>query len=285
MKAEVGLLTLQHHATRLTLNPRRGGSIHELRWQGRDLLRPSPAGVGDDPIDTACFPMVPFANRVANGRFSYGNERVQLPRNWSGDPHPLHGQGWRLPWSVAAADASRAILRFEGGGDAWPWVYRCEQRFLVLPDGVQIELSIENLSATPMPAMLGLHPYFPDSGHATVEARLPRVWLTDSSLLPLSEVPTPDSWSFARSRPVAGPALDHGFTGWDGRATLRWPDRTLTLDAPDCRVLHVYVPKGKDFFCIEPQTAAPGALSRGEADEVLPGQRVGIRVTLRAEAA
>jgi aldose 1-epimerase len=75
-------------------------------------------------------------------------------------------------------------------------------------------------------------------------------------------------------------ALDHGFSGWDGVARLLWPDRTVTVRSPDCRFLHVYTPAGRDFFCIEPQTAAPGALTRNprEAAIVAPGERVTIRV-------
>src|SRR3984957_9975826 len=87
-------------ATRVTLDPGRGGTIRELNWHGHDVLRPTPANAGDDPLDTACFPMVPFVNRIAYGRFEFGGRTVQLERNWSEDPHPLHGQGWRKPWTV-----------------------------------------------------------------------------------------------------------------------------------------------------------------------------------------
>lgn len=285
MTTESGLLVLQHHATCLTLDPRRGGTLHGLRWRDYELLRRTPPGAGADPLETACFPMVPFANRIARGRFAFGDREVRIPGNWRGDPHPIHGQAWREPWSVVARDSSWATLRYEGGGDDWPWRYRCEQHLVALKDGVRIELSIENVGAAPMPAMLGLHPYFPDASHAVLEATLPRVWLTDAEALPLQEVPTPAAWRFDPPRSVTAQPLDHGFTGWDGRAVLRWPDRLLTLEARHCGALHVYVPAGRDFWCLEPQTAAPGALSRGEATPVPPGGRLAIRMTLRAQEA
>lgn len=280
MTSADGFLVLQNEQTRLTLDPARGGVIRALQWRDWDILRPTPADAGADPFDTACFPMVPYVNRVANGRFAFDGHAVQLDRNWSKDPHPIHGDGWRSAWEVAGTAPGNATLRFEGGGNQWPWRYRSEQSFRLEPDGVSITLSVENLGSTPMPAMLGLHPYFCDAAHARMEAQLPRVWLADSAALPVDETATPADWSFASGRPVQAVALDHGFSGWDGLARLRWPDHTVTVRSSDCRFLHVYTPAGRDFFCVEPQTAAPGALTRNprEAAIVAPGERVAIRV-------
>jgi aldose 1-epimerase len=279
MKVDAGFLELHDHGMRLTLDPRRGGAIREFTWRDQHVFRPS-TNAGGDPFEMACFPMVPYVNRVAHGRFSFGGHDVRLERNWSEDPHPLHGQGCRAPWTVVAALGSSATLRFEGGGDEWPWRYRCEQLFQLLPDELCVDLSIENLSEAPMPAMLGLHPYFPDAGRARLLAQLSRAWLTDSTALPVEETQIPTAWRFDKARAVGAVPLDHCFSGWDGVATLRWPERTVTVRAPNCAHLHVYAPVGKDFFCIEPQTAAAGALGRepGEATLVAPGGRCAIRV-------
>ena len=286
MGTDESLLVLQQQQMRLTLDPRRGGVIRELNWRGHDILRPTPDGVGDDPLDTACFPMVPYVNRVAHGRFDFGGHAVRLSRNWSQDPHPLHGQGWRSPWGVMAASKANATLQFEGGADEWPWRYSCEQRFQLQQETLSIELSIRNLSDEPMPAMLGLHPYFPQAPGVQLQAQLPRVWLTDREALPTEETETPPGWNFDPARGVNAVALDHGFAGWNGVAFLRWPQYTVVLRAPDCRFLHVYAPVGRDFFCIEPQTAPPGALSRtpSEASVVAPGGRLGIRVHISVGA-
>jgi hypothetical protein len=49
-----------------------GGAIRGFSWRGENVLRPTPADAGDDPFDAACFPMVPFVNRVALGRCNFG---------------------------------------------------------------------------------------------------------------------------------------------------------------------------------------------------------------------
>ena len=287
MNSDKSFVVLRRAAARLTLDPQRGGAIREFSWGGRDVLRPTPELAGDDPLDMACFPMVPFVNRIAGGRFDFGGRAVQLEPNWSEDAHPLHGAGWRAPWAVLEATGSNARLGFEGGADEWPWAYRCEQRFELLADALSIELSVENLSDSPMPAMLGMHPYFHDAAHAELQAQLPAVWLTDGAALPVLQIPTPADWRFEPARPLNAVPLDHSFCGWNGVAWLRWPDRTVTLSSSECRSLHVYAPAGKDFFCVEPQTAAAGALGRngGEATAVAPGRRFSIRVRFAVGAA
>jgi aldose 1-epimerase len=285
VKIDEGFLVLEHDAMRLTLDPRRGGAIREFERHGRAIFRPTPAIAGEDPFDTACFAMVPYANRVAHGRFSFGGQAVRLARNWSEDPHPLHGQGWRARWLVVAASSSSATLQIEGGADEWPWRYRCRQRFELAADGLSVELSIANLSDTPMPAMLGLHPYFPQAARAQLQARLPRVWMTDEAALPVQEAPTPPCWEFTASRAINAQPLDHCFSGWDGDATLRWPDRTVLVHATHCEHVQVYAPVGPDFFCIEPQSARSGALNGDGAgvSVVAPGERFAIGVSFTVQ--
>lgn len=283
-KIEDGQVLLRQEDARLVLDPAHGGAIREFSCLGHDVLRHSAAGAVD-PFELACFAMVPYVNRIVDGRFACGAHSVQLQRNWSLDPHPLHGQGWRAPWQVAEVSGAEATLRFDGGGNEWPWRYRAEQHLRLSRSALTVRLSVENLSASPMPVMLGLHPYFGDAARATLEAHAPRVWKSDRAALPIEEVPAPPAWSFESGRRVAAVPLDNCFTQWDGKAVVRWSDRVLTLRATNCRFLHVFVPPGGDFFCMEPQTAATGAFNRdrSEVSLVQSGERFAIRVSLDLE--
>ncbi len=278
-------MVLRNADIRVTVDAAQGGAIREFSWRDVAILRPAAAGKNSDPFSTSCFPLVPYANRIAHGRFVSDAGEIQLRRNWDKDPHPLHGQGWRSPWTVDQSTDSTATLTFYGGGDDWPWHYRAVQDFKVVADGLDVRLSVENLSASTMPAMLGLHPYFPQAAQATVEARTGTVWLTDEQALPIQELPTPADWSYDQPRLASTVGLDHCFDHWDGAATLRWPDRVLTMAATGCRALHVYTPANTDFFCLEPQTAAAGALNRlaGGAAALRPGERLEMRVGFSVE--
>jgi aldose 1-epimerase len=257
-----------------------GGAIREFNWRGHAVLRPAISPTDTDPFSTSCFPLVPYANRIAHGRFNFGGRDVQLRRNWDRDPHPLHGQGWRSAWNIEAATATSTVLVFSGGHDEWPWRYRAQQQLAVLADGLEVTLSIENQSQETMPAMLGLHPYFPQPATATIEARTGTVWLADAQALPVAEVRTPAEWSFDAPRRASQVELDHCFDHWDGSATMRWPDRVVKMSARGARALHVFTPSGRDFFCLEPQSAAAGALNRPSdgAAQLGPGERLELSV-------
>ncbi len=103
-------MVLRNADTRITVDAAHGGALREFSWCGLDMLRPALAPDDTDPFATACFPMVPYANRVAGGRFSFEGRAVQLARNWDKDPHPLHGQGWPSAWSVDQSSTTRAAL-------------------------------------------------------------------------------------------------------------------------------------------------------------------------------
>jgi aldose 1-epimerase len=275
-------MVLTNVGSHTTLDAAHGGAIRDFTWRDRPILRPAAAGTDTDPFSMACFPLVPYANRIAQGRFRCDGREIQLRRNWDQDPHPLHGQGWRSAWTIEQTSLATAVMSFDGGGDDWPWRYRAVQELAVLPDGLEVRLSVENQSDRDMPAVLGLHPYFPNPQAATLEARARTVWLADAQALPVQEALIPPDWSFDKPRGVARVGLDHCFDHWDGLAIVRWPDRILEVRTTGAQSLHIYAPLGADFFCLEPQTAAVGALNReaGGAARLLPGASLELRVSL-----
>ncbi len=274
-------MVLRNADSRVTLDAAHGGGVREFVWRGLNIFRPATTSAATDPFSLGCFPLIPYANRIANGRFTFDGREVSLRRNWDRDPHPLHGQGWLKPWSIKQDSATQATMELIAGGDEWPWPYRALQEFALLADALEIRLSVQNLSGSTMPGMLGLHPYFPQPATALVQARARTVWLTDAQSLPVQEVLAPQDWSFDRPRAASRIGLDHCFDHWDGIAVVRWPDRILKISAPGCPALHVYTPQGVDFFCLEPQTAEVGALNRGSAAvaSLAPGERLEMSVS------
>jgi aldose 1-epimerase len=277
------LLRLQQDAVCAVVDPLHGGVLQEFSWRGRHIFRMAAAG-SDNPLDQSCFPMIPFCNRIAYGKFNFAGRDVHLPRNWEGDAHTIHGGGWRAPWSVVESSDRHVHMAFVNGGASWPWPYRAEQRLDADPDGLTIELSAINVGHESMPLMLGLHPYFATDAQSRLQARLPRYWEMDESNLPTTETETPKHWGFESSIAECLPTLDNCFAGWDGAATLFRSDCTIDIRAAGCRWLHLYRPPNGDYLCIEPQSSATGALNRGGAAvQVLrPGERsaISMRVTV-----
>lgn len=263
------LLSLRAGRLAVDLAPQAGGSIARFSVEGAgDALRSATAetlasGTGRD---TACYPLVPYSNRIADGRLAFENQEFHLSPNWPGVRHPMHGDGWSHAWSVAHADVQEAELVYEHDGlEGWPFRYRARQRYRLDSDRLAVGMSVENLEGRRVPAGLGLHPFFTRDDDTGLQCRVSGVWRTDPEVLPLEHVPVPPQWDFSRSRKVDGLDLDHCFDGWDGKAVIRWPGRAmrLTLSATEAfRHLVIYIPDGRSFFCVEPVSHANGQVGR-----------------------
>lgn len=254
------MIVLERGSWRLTVRPELGCSISSLTRGGHPVLRPTSDGAADI-LETACFPLVPYANRVARGRFSFDGQAVALPVLDRFAPHALHGDGWLAPWDLLERTESSMSFVYRHAGGAWPWPYEAVQIFTLTGSGLRIDLSVLNVAETPMPAGLGLHPYFPTGDQSRLSLMADAVWAVDDGLIPVAPV-SPDQvfdWSTG-PRVTEAPFVDHCYAGWDGTARLTGPDRTTTLTAsPNAGWAHVYAP-GQDFCCLEPVTHRPDAL-------------------------
>lgn len=283
------MIALADGDLRLELLPDLGAAVATLRYQGRDVLRPTPPGT-DDPFETAAFALAPFANRIADGHFRVGDREVKIPRNAPGQAHPLHGHAWRKPWRVESAATDRAVLTFEHPGDSWPWHYIVTQTLALRGDSLEVALSIENRDTTPMPVGLGWHPYFHKGAGAQLKTHVEGVWLTDEESLPVRLAHGTRFGQWGRGDGVAHPELiDHCHTGWLGVAEIVLPEERLRLALTASRTLrwlHLYSPPGKDFFCVEPVSQMPNAVNRSAPPAttghklLAPAERCDARVTL-----
>jgi aldose 1-epimerase len=295
------LITLRGEPLGVVLAPAVGGSIARFWSEGArgsvELLRPaSDAALRDrDPAAMASFPLVPWSNRIREGRFTFGSRAVSLPPHPPRDPHTIHGHGYRAAWSVLKAGSASAVLEHRHAPDAWPWAYRAVQHVELTATTLRLQLLLTNESDAAMPAGLGWHPYYPRTPETTLTASVAALWLTDAEILPVARVaPTPDL-DLRRGLAVDRVALDNAFVGWDGRALISWPDRgaQLRLDASDpLNTLVVYTPPGQPFFCAEPVSHITDAFNLAAAGRddtgmlsLQPGETVRAILTLTPEIA
>jgi aldose 1-epimerase len=271
-------VTLNAGALRLQLNPSVGGSISAFEWLGQGAPRPILRECHTPPekvLDAASFPLVPFANRIRGGNFTFRGRTVRIEPNMAGDPSPLHGQGWLSPWDVEAASERHALLRFRHEPGEWPWAYEARQQFDLDERGYSLILSCANLGDEPMPCGLGQHPYFPCGPETRLDTKVSHAWTVDQHVLPVDKVPAVGRFGL-RNRRVCGQDLDNGFGGWGGEARMTdavWP-YDLRLSSPDARFFQLYSPPEGGIFVAEPVSHANAALNALEDDWPDLGMRV-----------
>jgi len=279
------LLRLGSGDLEVELLPAVGGRMHRLRAFGHDVLR-TPRDLAthrEVPVDWGAYPMAPWCNRLAAVPTAVGDRVVRLPATYR-DGTAIHGQVATAPWDVVGPDR----LAIRGSGSGWPWAYEVEERVTVEGATVRIDLRLVNRADGPMPAGLGLHPWF----RRPVAVRLAGASVVPSNVDPASRL---EPVSGALDLRHLGPPAD-GLDGtWtelaDPAVELAWPEigvaATISIrtTAPACVALAS--PPDVDAVAIEPQTHLPGGLRRFLAGEpgglvaLAPGGSLGLELELR----
>ena len=288
------VVTLKKGRATAVVVPETGGAIATFYWDTdageRHWLRRPSVPMPDRAGAMGCFPLVPFSNRVRNGRFEFAGRRVDLPVDAATSPHFEHGHGWRSAWRVVDSEPARLVMRYEHAADAWPWSYRAEQRVELDEHMLSCRIAMTNLSSDAMPMGLGLHPYFPITPRARLKAGVARYWVADAEVLPVRLADIEPAIDPNGGLALAHVDLDTVFTGWRRRARLEWPEWHASLDLladGPLDFLVIYVPPGAGYCCVEPvsnMTDAFNFAARGREDTGLivlaPGATVHATVRL-----
>lgn len=246
------MITLKRDDIEVVVDPENGARVTSFRFQGVHIFYP--------PVDGGrggCFPLVPWSNRIRDGVLDMGGKELKLPATEDGARHAIHGHGRWVSWKQQDGEESYAHLVYEhkAGDYRWPFSYRAVQAVSVEGGALFIGLSLTNTDDKPMPAGLGLHPYFPASRKTDLTFRAKSHWP------PLQAGKFPQeakaiSWNLDRSKggPLP-PGLDEGFGEWERKARVAWGggEPMVQMEAsPGLNHLIVYTPTDRDYFCAEP---------------------------------
>ncbi|MDX8526543.1 aldose 1-epimerase [Mesorhizobium sp. MSK_1335] len=277
-----------------------GGTIWRLEadlgngwWQ--PLLRPPPEGSDREPLKAGCFPLVPFGNRVEGNRFQFDGIEHRLTPNTPWDKHYLHGDGWLGDWTAGVHGDATASLSFEFQGEAYR--YRATQRFECEGTTLRATLAVTNLGAPPMPFGLGWHPFFPLTPATTLEARASSYWTEKAGWLPDARIAVPETLDFNQPQKLPRQWINNGFEGWDGAASIAWPERRMRLGIETTPALSRYFlfmsdtrfdpGYREDFFCFEPMSHSANGHNLsdlGGLTVLAPGQGMTVSMTLQCNA-
>jgi aldose 1-epimerase len=280
------------------LAPAIGGAIAGFWRDDLALMRETPQEALRDGLvrQTSSYPLIPYSNRIARGRFPFEGVEHRLVLNFGDHPHSVHGNAWQRAWQVAEAQEARCRLtlahRPDGGeAERWPFAYDAEQVFDLAADGLTLTLALANADRRPMPAGMGLHPFFPKRPGVRLQFEADGVYPNSEDSLPTRSIPVPDEWNYREMRDLGEPRLDNCFRGWSGAARILFePEKVaLSIEAnPLFGHLVVYVPPGRDFFAVEPVSHVNNAVNRPDiADHGMrvlePGERMIAKVRFGVE--
>lgn len=243
-------------------------------------------GVDEVPPGGAGAVLVPWPNRVADGRWRLEGDPQQLALTEPERHNAIHGLLRYAPWRLVELAESTVVLHaMVPVQPGWPVPLLTSIGYSVDDRGLTVTHTVENLGARSVPFGIGVHPY-PRAGRAETDDCTVR--LAASSVLPVdAERLLParpprelrgDEQDFRSGRRLGGVVLDtafggaapapddpeqlvrHSVTGPDGCGVEVWAD-------PVFGWVQVYT--ADDFpgrgraIAIEPMTCPPDALNSG----------------------
>ena len=149
-------------SARVVIAPAIGGSIAAFQCDGEAILRPTPeSALAEGAVRRfACFPLIPFSNRIADATLHWAGREYALTRYVDAEAHAIHGNGWQRTWSVTRREPARRAIELEHDASGtrareWPFPYRARQRFALIADALavtlELGLDIENTGSDAFP--------------------------------------------------------------------------------------------------------------------------------------
>ncbi|MFE2874321.1 aldose 1-epimerase family protein [Streptomyces roseus] len=206
-----------------------GGALRHYHVGGRPVVDGFEA---DDPIEGGRGQLlVPWPNRIGDGRYRWQGRELQLPVNETEHANAIHGLlRWTSWQAVEEADGRVVLATTLWPQPGYPFHLAVRAQYALGRQGLTVEITARNLGDTPAPYGVGQHPYLAVGPRAvddmllTVPART-RL-RTDDRGLPVAAEPVSGTLlDFAAPRPIGPLRLDTAFTDLrreaDGRAVVR----------------------------------------------------------------
>jgi aldose 1-epimerase len=256
------MIAIESSHLKLNLRPDVGGSIEGLWWRGLPVLRSSAPGSLNNVRLSACYPLIPFSNRVAHAKLVWNGTSHPLVKNFAGEEHSIHGIGWQRAWQVLEQTDDFCMLSLEhAGGGSWPFAFNASQTFRLQANSLEMTMSITNQSGHQAPVGLGWHPYFVKRASSHLAFDASGIWQMGADKLP-----TDLQKGQGLNQACESLEVDNCFEAWSGQASLR--DEVMQIQIhSDMRRLVVFTHQEKDFVAIEPVSHANNAMNAVSAEE------------------
>jgi aldose 1-epimerase len=238
--------------------------------------------------------LIPWPNRLQDGRYEFEGRRHQLPLNEPEHANAIHGLVRWSVWSVAARESERVVMEHRlHPQPGYPFTLDLSIEYALSVGGLSVQTTATNVGPDRCPYGCGAHPYL-SVGTDTVDATVLHVpagtvLRADDTGIPTGATPVVGTdYDFREPRAIAATKLDHGFADLErdedglARVELTNPDSGAALalwvdeSHPYLMVFTGDLPEvDRRGLAVEPMTCAPNAFRSGEGLIVLePGGSV-----------
>lgn len=267
-----------------------GGGVRSYSNAGRDVLHPYAVDAICDGAHGA--PLIPWPNRLADGRYSFDGADYQVALTEPTKHNAIHGfLRWRT-WTALERGDGRLVMGTRLYPlTGYPFVLDVRIEYALAADGLTVTTTATNLGDRALPYGCGQHPYLaPGPSASGAEAAsvdectlqldaATRIDTDDERQLPTGTEPVHGTaFDFRAPKRIGALEIDFAFTdlirdqdgrawarltGPDGRTAELWVDESSPL-------LELYTadtlaaPRRRKGLGTEPMTCPPNALATGD---------------------
>ena len=195
-----------------------GAGIRQYTFRGVDVT--APYGEGELPPRGDGAVLVPWPNRLRDGKYSFGGRDFQLPLTEPAKKNAIHGLARWVRWTPIAVGASSVTLAVDlVPQTGWLFEVRVEVTYSLHPEhGLAVTALARNTGAWPAPFGAGFHPYLSLHGHrlddVTVQLPARQLLIADEGQLPVGVQPVSrTAHDLRRGRRLRAKRFDDAFTG------------------------------------------------------------------------
>ena len=233
--------------------------------------------------------LIPFPGRVAEGRYSFDGQALQLERNDKEGPNAIHGFVRTIRWAILQADSRCASfeVRLDAesyGPRGYPFSLATRVTYSLDRQGLSCAFAVQNMGNQTAPVGVGFHPYF-TVGTAFIdeaEAKIPGAGYLEFNerLAPTGTIVSVagTEWDFRDYRPIGNRRFNHCYVHLErdaagmATASLRHNGSGRAIDIVMDRSFSAVVVYSGDAiaeaprraFAIEPMTCATDAVNHPE---------------------
>lgn len=267
-----------------------GATLRSFKCDGAEILWTF--GEDEAPRGSMGRQLLPWPNRIRDGRYSFDGVDYQLPITEVPRYTALHGLDQSKQWSlVAHTDDSVTLASTIYPQHGWDAVLDVQITHSVDSAGLTVKVETTNVGSKRAPYGYGAHPYVAaDLSTATLTLPFEHELEVDAErLLPVAVGALSPEHDFREPRLVSDAVFDSAFVDpiGDWEITLATPERSVTFWADDTQPwAQVFTTPTRDAMAIEPMTCGPDAFNEGPTHDSMsildPGAQAtsvwGIRV-------
>ncbi len=252
--------------------------------------------------------LIPFPGRVAEGRYSFDGQVLQLERNDKEGPNAIHGFVRTLPWTMHQAGPTNVAFEVKldaaaYGPRGYPFSLAVRVTYSLDVQGLSCSFAVQNVGRQAAPVGVGFHPYFTVGSQVVdeAEAKIPAAGYLEFNerLAPTGRVMTAKGteWDYRDFHPIGHRRFNHCYVELErdaagmATASLRHGENGRVIDVVmDAGFSAIVVYTGdaianapRRALAIEPMTCATDAFNHPEwgLKRLLPGETFTGRYTVR----